>query len=357
MKKILDLIILFFRRNISAGLIFSLAIPIFMIAINMFSGRGGNIPKTIVLNLDKGEYAAEFIEDYSEKKSIEIVDTIEDGEKLIKEQIKDNLYIFSENYSETIEKGDVPELQRKTRDQSIHDDQGFITYLNNQVHNAVSQNLAANSGVYYVPLDTKLEMKEVGHNITGEQQMLIITMGFSILYGSAFFAKDLVELRKSKVLRRGLTTPTSGVTVLASKIAGAWLLQFISFLICLVIVSFVITMSSHFLTIFIIMLAMSCLFSVCLQLLFLRVFKDPDFTSFVGMMSAIVFMFLAMLKDLEEVLSAIPSFVYNLSYLSPFYWVMEAIEGRPLIISVGMMLLLSAVLFFAGSFRLKDFAD
>lgn len=357
MRKFFDLIIQFFRRNFGPSLYFSLLIPLGMIAIS-FLGGGGNVkPKTVICNLDQGSYAGAFIANYPQEESIQIVDTIKEGERLIQEQVKDNFYIFSENYSATIANGEVPELLRKTRDKSVLDDQGFLTYLQNQVHNAVIQVVAENAGVHYTPVDKKLDLLKFGNEITGEQQLLIMTMGFSILYGSAYLGKDLVAMKKNKVLRRGLTTPTTGMVVLASNIAGSWFLQFLTFLLCVALVSFIIPFSAQFLAIFIVMLAMLCLFSVCFQLLMLRLFKEPNIASFVGMMSAMLFIFLAMLKDLQEVIRNLPSVIFNLGYLSPFYWIIEAVEGRSLLLSVGMMLLLSMTLFFAGSFHLKDFAD
>ena len=358
MKKFIELVKIFLQRTFKQNGIASLVMPILMIALVVVLSTGSSgKARTAVIIQDQGEHAQELFDAYPDAEDIAQLEEMDKAKKNISEQSLDQVYIFPEDFSQKIEAGEVPQITVLTRDASSSGDINFSLYLGKDMRERVNKAYLKQEDIEYQGIigDYKLEVEN--KDSTSEEGLIGMMLSFSILYGSAFFANDFINLKKNKVLRRGLATPTHGKVLLASNMTGAWLLQVVSNLIALGLVSIFLDVSPKRFVIIGVMILVLSFFSVCLQLLLLRIFKDPSMASFTAMFLTIFLMFLGMLSSLKEVLSNLPSFVFKLSYLSPFHWVEEAISGKSLLLSTAVIFGLGLCLFFSGSSRLEDFAE
>lgn len=356
MKKLVDLVLLFLRRNLAGSGLILVGFPLVMILfVVMTTSDTAATVETSIVNLDQGQQASAIIDAYTEELSR--ADSEAEARALLEARDIDSAYIIPEDFTALIEAGAVPEITHLTRPDSTTYDQAFMLYLQTAITDAVQASILAEARVDFRFDPPSWQVVQEADRITSQEATSIILITFSILYGSALLGTDLVNQRKNKVLYRGLATPTRASTVLASNVIGAWIAQASSNFVAILIIAGLMGFSVHNFWVLVLMTGILCFYSVCQQLLFLRLFKNPQLSMFIGMMLAVFMMFLAMLSDMKELLTSIPDLLFKIAYISPFYWVMEAFESTLPWLPAGMLLLLSLALFVAGGFRVRDFAD
>lgn len=356
MRKLVDLVLLFLRRNLAGSGLILVGFPLVMILfVLMTSSDTTATVNTTIVNLDQGEHAAAMLDAYEFELSQ--IDEEAQARTLLASRESDSVYIIPAEFSSLIEAGEVPELVHLTRPDSTAIDPAFSLYLQTSIRDLVQAHILDAAGILSDFTTAKWTLQIEEDRVSGREATAIILITFSILYGSALLGTDLVNQRKNKVLYRGLATPTRASTVLASNVIGAWIAQAASNLVAILIIARLMGFSIHNLWVLILMTAVLCFYSVCQQLLFLRLFKNPQLSMFVGMMLAVFMMFLAMLSDMKDLLSSIPELIFNIAYISPFYWVMEAFDRSSPWMPAAMLLLLALALFVAGGFRVREFAD
>ena len=359
MRKTLDLILLFLRRNLVGSSLILIGFPILMIVfVVLTSNDTTTTPKTTIVNLDEGVYASTILEDY--EADLAYADTEDEASLLLEERNTDHVLVIPVNFSSSIESADVPSIKNLTRPNTTSSDQAFLLYLQRSVERMIQEQILSDAGIQIEEgglSDNEWQVEVEAERFSSQEATVILLMTFSILYGSAILGQDLVNQRKNKVLYRGLATPTSGFAVMTSNVAGAWLIQIVSNLIAIFIITIFTSFSAYNLAVLILMVAILCFYSVSQQLLFLRLFKNPQLSMFIGMMLAVVMMFMAMLEDMKDLITAIPEEIFKIAYISPFYWVMESFEQNSPLIPAAMLFLLSIAVFVAGGFRIKSFAD
>lgn len=355
MKKILNLVALFMRRNLAGSSLIMVGFPILMIVfVVLTSNDSTEAARTTVVNLDSGVRAAEVLAVYDAE--LPVLDNEAEARVLLEDQRTDNVFVFPADFSAVLDQGEVPVITYLQRPNSTVSDQAFALFLQHAVQTAVQQTILEEAGIEGAG-DFAWMVDIEADRFTSQEGTAILLLTFSILYGSAILGTDLVNQRKNKVLFRGLATPTSGLAVMSSNVIGAWLVQLISNLIAIVIIAFFMDFTGNNLAVLILMVAILCFYSVSQQLLFLRLFKNPQLSMFIGMMLAVLMMFLAMLESMKDLITSLPALLYKLAYLSPFYWVMQAFEQDNPLLPAAMLLLLSVAIFVAGGFRIRQFAD
>lgn len=356
MRKFIDLMMSFLKRNKLAAIL-SLGFPLIMITMTVvFEGSTSNVSTTGVVNLDKGTRAQALIDQFEASDTFEVFDTEEKATKALHEETQ-QVYIFPENFSTLLDQGEKPEVEILVKNEELTGHSEFNFYLQNTVQMERTNQYLDSLDLAVKEAETPWEIKIEEPLFKGKDIMVIALLSFGILYGGAMLSTDLVSQKKAKVLRRGLATPTSGYMILASSIAGSWVLQFTSNLLALAFVQIFIPFSLKSFLTAVALVAFTCIFSACIQLLILRIFKEPQMSVFVGMILSMIFLFLPMIYDMREIITNVPSFLFKFAYISPIFWIIEATTGGSILLSLGMLLLLSLMLFFAGSIRLKDFAE
>lgn len=356
MRKFFELLILFLKRN-KSSLLISFGFPILMIAFSLLGGNTSNAAKVVLVNEDKGTLAKEILDDYEHIDDIKIIDTREEAEESIIKTDADVLYVIPDNFSESLEGKAAPTIERVTRESAELNSVGFEMHLEAKSKAYVDRLILEEHDLLEELPVQAFEVQQKNPRFSGKESLLVFFMSFSILYGSSLIGNDLISQKKEKVLRRGISTPTSGHTILASSLAGAWVIQFIAHLFALIIIQFIIPLSMTQILILLGIIFVMCFYSVCFQLLLLRLFKDPQISVTVGMMFCMFMAFLPMIFEMKEVLVNLPSWFFRISYASPVYWAMNISEYGSIPLGLSIVLLMGIVLFTAGSIRLKDFAE
>ncbi len=403
MRKLLDLTYLFLKRNLTTTGLLSLLFPIVMIGFVALVSGDAPQPKTAVLLEDQGTIAAEIISGNSgysgnsgssgnsgnsgsagnsgnsgnqtpqsadSADSAEGTQAAEGGKPVLhiskdreeafarlEDGADDDLYILGPDFSAKIAAGEAPEVSHVKLDNQASGDLQFALYLQYKVNEALTASQLQAAGVAVPTSYGYWSINKPVEPVSSKEMTVVILVAFSVLYGSAFMGTDLVNQRKNKVLRRGLATPTSGRSVLGANLLGSWLLQYLTSVLTLLIISIFTPFSARNIGIYLLMFALLCFYSICIQILYLRIFKNPQLSAFFGMMIAVFLMFLAMLEDMKDLLSDVPDLLFKAAYLSPFYWILQAFQTGNLLLPAAILFLLGAACFFAGSFQVREFAD
>ncbi len=359
MRKLIDLSILFLKRNMTTTGLLSLAFPIFMIAFVMIFSTGDTSSEahTAVLLEDQGSLASEIVSGYDKYKDLHVAPNYDAAIKRLEDGTDTDLYIFASNFTSTIQEGQTPEIRHVKLNNTATGDHSFTMYLSYQISDKLTESHLHAAGLQTPAPDPNWSIYRPVETLSNFEITTIILISFSVLYGSAFMSADLVSQRKTKVLRRGLATPTSGTTVLGANLLGSWFLQYLTAIGAILIISLFQPISTRTLLISLIMFALLCFYSVCIQIFYLRIFKNPQLAMFIGMMVSMVLMFLAMLEDMKDLLTGVPEILFTAAYLSPMYWLIEAFTGQSLLLPILVLFLLGAAFFVAGSFKVRDFAD
>ncbi|MBS4461988.1 ABC transporter permease [Aerococcaceae bacterium zg-B36] len=179
--------------------------------------------------------------------------------------------------------------------------------------------------------------------------LIMLIVVYIMLAGNTIGA-DLVGMGASNVLRRLITTPNS-----SWKIIGTILFSYA--LVLLVINSLIIGCISwkfHISTtlllrsIWIVILAI--IFNLSYAIAMFRIFKNPNAASNIGMLGFIVLNGLGFIDKIVSI-----QWVKNLSYLSPLKWMMMILDSGNWFVGTVIILLLSLVLFTAGTYKLEHY--
>ena len=86
-----------------------------------------------------------------------------------------------------------------------------------------------------------------------------------------------------------------------------------------------------------------------------RWIKNESLASVITVSFSLLTFGVSILASNLEGFENIPSVVSKLAILSPFTWLLKIIETNDIIVSILVIVLMSAVFFTAGSFRLREF--
>ncbi|MBS4456171.1 ABC transporter permease [Tuanshanicoccus lijuaniae] len=180
--------------------------------------------------------------------------------------------------------------------------------------------------------------------------VLIIVLVIYIMMAGNIIGTDLVTLRSNNVLRRLITTPNQGW-----KIIGAILLSYTAVLL---VINSLILFYIHLITDISTTLLLRSIWIIILAILFclsyavavFRAFKNPNLSMNIGMVGFMMLVGLSFIDNLTDI-----QWVKNLSYLSPVKWMMDILDTGNWLVGTLIILLLSIVLFTAGSYKLENY--
>lgn len=321
------------------------------ILLSIFYFGDGSGQKIGVINNDNSKISINLIDKLSQEYEVkEYTGTIEDNINVLRDNEVGALYIIDEYFSKILEERKVPKIKSYKKE----DIAGAIE-AENIIGNFVKGNLEekTEAGLSNNYVETIIEKDEGSDKVQFLTSLLMIC--YFMLLDSSFITQDILKQKASKVLRRSIVTPNSDKQILGGIFVASFLIQgFLStaaFIIVNAVVSFKnVNIPLSFLVI------MLCSF-VCTSIVIAatRWLKNPAVANFAIMMVALASIALAMIGSNLMDVSNVPAVISNLTLLSPFYWLMQIAGEEQVVIGCIIMVLISAVFFTAGSFRLRDF--
>lgn len=176
--------------------------------------------------------------------------------------------------------------------------------------------------------------------------MSIFMIVFFMSYACGIIASDLSKLRADQVLKRSIVTNASSPLILGSVLTAFSLYNFISAFLVIAIVSLIFSIPITQISLIISALLAFCIFTVGLTMLLFRIIKNISLIQIVGVIVTILLVFIGLGIFEGPILG-------SLSYLSPFYWLLEALDTGIIWKNIPIIVLYGLVLFTAGSFKVE----
>lgn len=347
------LVWMYMKRLFGLSALFNFLFPIGMTLMIVFMTGDPSGQAVGVVNEDRGDFGGQLLATYDGK--TKTFNTYEEGLEALKARDVEMLYRLPEDFSISISSGRTPSISVIDRNDGAGSE-GFELFLREET---AFKSMVAFLEKKGIPINdhsvvaTKI-LRESPMSDKGILPILMLTM--YALMGGALLGSDLIGLKSSRVLGRGLSTPTSGRIVIGSIAFGAFLLQTIQNLLALLVMVVILDLNQSILGMAIGLITCSCVLAVGLQLFLMRLFKKPELGSMVGMAVVMFLIFIGVFGMDKSIIQGISPMLWNITYLSPFYWVITALDTGNLFQSMGILLLMSGVLFTAGTLKVKAFA-
>ncbi len=172
--------------------------------------------------------------------------------------------------------------------------------------------------------------------------MILFFMGYS----SGIIAGDLAKLRKEGLLTRSVVSNSHSWQILGSILAAYSIFGVLSGLVIIALMSAIFNFTVTNITlIFSLFIAMS-VFVAGLTMVLFRVFKNEAVIQILGVIIIIGLVFIPIL------ISILPE-IELIQYISPYYWVFEAMDTGQIFPNALVIILYGLVLFTAGSFKVE----
>lgn len=332
-------------------LIVTLLLPIGMIVFLSNGGGSEGIGTIGIIDNSMSQYSTEIIDKLNEKYSVQIVNgTIEDNMNLLRENKVGVIYSIDSSFKELLDKGEAPKVKAyksQVTTGSIMAEDIITTYINDKLQEDISTGLSTNSIV------TTIQTSDVVDK--GDYTMTIIMICYLMMIGGSIITEDIMKLKAQKVLRRTIATANSDIEILGSLFLSTFIIQGVLSSLAFVILQAILKMPNCNIAQGILIIFLGSMFTTAVIVASTRWIKNQSLASLFivlfGLMSYGIAMFSGELNSFEN----IPEIINKISVISPFTWLLRIINTGEVLVPVIIILLMSAVFFTAGSFRLRDF--
>lgn len=182
--------------------------------------------------------------------------------------------------------------------------------------------------------------------LTNDLFFLLMMVIFYMSMTTGVTAGDLCLLHKNQVLKRSISANAQSQLVLGSVLLGYTLAGLICSSLVVLFSSFLMGMSLESFPFIMLILLCHSFFLAGLNIFLFRYVKDENMIRFWGTILPLAFISLVMVQAKLGESSFVPK-------LSPFYWLMEAVDTGQVFPYLLVILLMGAVLFTAGSFKME----
>lgn len=341
-------------------LLLSLVMPMVM----MMTSNGGNskgentiIGSIGIIDNSNSAYSAKLTESLSKRYNItnmvgENEKTSENVRKLIMDDKLTVVYEIPEDFQETMERGQVPEIKgyktEATTGTIIAED--IITnYINNQIQESLSEGLSTNAIVTEITTTSK-------DKSTGVAASRALMLCYFMFMGGSAITEELIKLKSQKVLRRTISTANTDKQVLGSLFLSSFFLQGMLSSAGFIFLKVFLNLENCNLPLIIFVLFLGSLISTAVIVAATRWIKNPMLASLFVVIYGLVNFGLGTFGAATNFIENVPAVLINLGLTSPFAWLSKILNEGEILIPTLVIILMSLVFFTAGSFRLRDFA-
>ncbi|UTC63946.1 ABC transporter permease [Treponema sp. OMZ 788] len=272
------------------------------------------------------------------------------------------LIIIPKDFSEKISKGEKPELEiLKTEESVVLDNR--IQALNLGINAYLLDNFIKSSDLSEKKdsllnnnINVVFKAQDNGNIISLGLKMMTLLVLYIILFGSNAIATDLIKFRETKMLARAIISPNSEFKIVGSFLSAFVFIQVVINMVVFVFATIVFKLEITGLPLIFLAVVSTSFFALSISILVARIFKKESQLPLVSNMTnllTIVMFFLALIVVMP--FNSIPPVFKNISMFSPLYWLMEMIDKEKLFPNILIVWAMSAAIFTAGSWRIKEF--
>lgn len=266
------------------------------------------------------------------------------------------VYLIPRDFSSRLEQGENPEMIRYTRE-GTEGDIVFEASVQEAITGLQLEQILIEYGV-----GNEAEMPNDQSNMQARLlfqteeldttfSVTIILLLFYILMNASFISSDMISFKKNNVLQRMVVSPNRDYALIASMIVAYTIFLFLTNLVVLLLSKWILGFVVSQMPLVITLLFVTCIFSLSLAFALFRIFNHEGIAQLVGMFYGIGSFFITMLVQT----GASNRILEYLSWFTPMYWVLEALDRNQFFPHVWILLLMAFVFVTAGSYRLRDF--
>lgn len=304
---------------------------------------------------DTGTLSQEIITDEFSSYVVEGASLEEHFEKMNNGEIA-AIYLFPSGFSTRIAEGENPQVIRYTRE-GEGGDPIFEASIQDQINHARTHEVLVSYGVRGESTQpvraegTQARLMFQTEELDSSFAVTIILLLFYILMNASFISSDMISFKKNNVLQRMVISPNRDSALISSMILAYAFFLFLTNVFVLFISKWVLDFSVSQMPLVMTLLLVTCVFSLSLSFALFRLFQNEGLAQFVGMFYSIGSFFITMLMQ-TGMENRILQF---LSWFTPMYWVLEALDRNRFFPHIWILLLMAAVFVTAGSYRLRNF--
>lgn len=186
-------------------------------------------------------------------------------------------------------------------------------------------------------------------DIMNAMSSIVVVILYIIMNGN-MIGTDLVSLNKENVIRRSITTPNESWKILGTLLVAYAIVIFTVNMVLLSVIKVLnnLDMTMYLRSLYVVILGI--VFSLSFAIMLFRLFKEPNLAVNTGML---IFIGLTGLTFIDSISSS--TWIKNLSYLSPMKWLLNILDSGEVLQGTIVVLLMSLVLFTAGSYKLEKY--
>lgn len=334
-------------------LVMSVILPLFLIIV-LFSKDGGpsnaGVTPIAIVYENYGEYEIKLKDTLGDKAVLYPIEKYDEAISSLKKNELISVIVLDKNFSSDIKNSFKPQIRSiKTADG------GGAMLLENAVENFINNSIKE---INNIPVDNvEINVTRYNREVTPDIAISIAFLGYFLLLSTTDICKDILNLRKTKVLKRTLSTANSNITILA----GIFLSTFIVFVILGAISVFLahillkIPMEYYFVN-FMLTVAMAFL-ALAFTIFTTRLFNNEILVMMSLVLLAIGTFLPGIMTFTGIIYGTASTSLTNIAQFTPFYWILDGVYNQQLFPNMFIILLIGLVLFTAGSFKLNKYVE
>lgn len=352
--RLIRLTIINLRRSLKNPgiLLMSFLMPMIVLVVVVgSSSNDSSLGKLGILDKSSSKYSKELINNLSEKYDIEeLKGGAQDNYNELRDKKIGAIYVIDENFEKNINNGNVPNIKSYINEAgmgSVIADDIITKYINKLLKEGVNDGLSTNT--------VKAEIVDKFEVNKSDYIMTVLMICYFMMISGSVVTDDIIKLKAQKVLKRTISTGNSDKVILGSLYLSAFTLQSIVSSLTLIIALKIFKVPNYNLSEGILAITLCSLMTTSLILATTRWFKHPTMASLSVVVFGLLSFGLAMFGGILNEFTNVPEFIVYLSVISPFSWLVKIVNDGKIFAPIIVIILMAAVFFTAGSFRLRDY--
>lgn len=352
--RLIRLTIINLRRTLKNPSVFlmTLLLPIIVLfGVVGPSSSGSSLGKIGILDKSSSKYSKEIIDSLSEQYEIENLEgNIEDSYDNLRDKKIAVIYVFDENFDTIIDSGNVP----KVMSYSVESGMGSIiaeNIITDNINKSLEENI--NTGLSTNSVEAVIVDKYENNN--ADFYMTVLMICYFMMIGGSILTDDIIRLKSQKVLKRTIATGNSDKTILGSLYLSSYIIQSIMSVITLFLAIKIFNIENYNLGQGILSITLCSLITTSIIIVATRWLKNQTIASLAVVIFGLLSFGLGILGNVLNEFTNVPQVIVYLSIMSPFSWIGKIVNEGQILVPIIVIVLMSAVFFTAGSFRLRDY--
>lgn len=345
----------YFKDN--RNIVFMFFLPIFITGFTYFAGDNQSETyngKIAVINFDKGAYGNKISKELK-------IDKIYKNKAEALEALKSNkytaVYEFTSDFSRRTEEKLNPIINvYKTQNGNVNEE--FENRLKTSIKEIMKVDVLEKNNIIKSKKEAKknilhITYKKMGKSISEDEFFPVLNIMYLMLIHSTLFGKDLIRLKRDKILERVSSTANRGHNILASIYISMVVVQVSTSVASLLIIKLIFNYGFQSFAFEVLNIILMSMISISITIMAARISEGFDIATLIIAIiniSMFTIYFIGIQENGKSVL------IETIVKFTPFYWAMNSIKNFRIFPNTVILMLIALVFFTAGSIRYSALA-